>query len=228
MNVNSVKYGISQGHIKMLDNGCYLVLCSLCNSFRMLKTRESARRAYKDRHCVSCVRSIVNKKRMISDSCRESMSKSAANRYMNPEERKKSSEIAKVVMQRPDVRSRHVGALSKSRWIKVKTDVGQLELLEKWNKLGFNFEPNYQIHTDESLFYIDGYDPIHNVVMEYDGKYHMKNKQKKLDLDRQNKIINILNPRVFWRFNAVTNKFNDVYRSSCGDKQTVLAGTLGE
>ena len=55
--------------------------------------------------------------------------------------------------------------LHQSQWLKVKTDKGQLELIDKWNKLGFDFEPNYQVKTDQDLFYVDGYDKEKNVAL---------------------------------------------------------------
>ena len=113
-------------------------------------------------------------------------------------------------MHRPDVRKKHIKALSETKYLKCKTDKGQLELLEKWNILGFKFEPNYKIYTDDDLFYIDGYDKDHNVVIEYDSKYHSRLGQKKTDLIRQNKIIEILHPKKFWRFNAIDKTWNDV------------------
>ena len=64
-------------------------------------------------------------------------------------------------------------------------------MIDKWNKLGFKFEINFQIYNGKYLYYIDGYDPIHNVVLEYDSKYHMKLKQQKKDLIRQQNIVNI-------------------------------------
>jgi len=60
---------------------------------------------------------------------------------------------------------------------------------------------------DKDLFYIDGYDKEHNVVLEYDGKYHNKTYQKRKDLIRQQKIIEILKPKRFWRYNKVDNSF---------------------
>ena len=71
------------------------------------------------------------------------------------------------------------------------------------------------------MFYIDGYDPIHNVVLEYDGKYHSKLKQKEKDIIRQNKIIKLLSPKVFWRYDMVTNKCSDVYRCESINKQNI-------
>ena len=120
--------------------------------------------------------------------------------------------LVKAAMHRPDVRKRHIEALHSSGWIKVKTDRGQVELLEKWNRLGFHFEPNFQIHTDADLFYIDGYDPVHKVVIEYDGKYHNKPIQKQKDLIRQSKIIDILNPKKFWRYDSIKKTFRNVLK----------------
>jgi len=111
-------------------------------------------------------------------------------------------------MHRPDVRKKHLKALSETKWLGMAVDKGQIEMLEKWNRLGFNFIPNYQIHTDEILCYLDGYDKEHNVVFEYDSKYHKRQKEK--DLIRQNKIIDILKPNKFWRYDAVTKQFKNV------------------
>jgi len=113
-------------------------------------------------------------------------------------------------IHRPEVRMKHLEGLYHSKWIKVRTDLGQLELLEKWNKLGFNFEPNYQIHINTDLFYIDGYDKERNVIIEYDSSYHNKPHQKRKDLIRQQKIIDILKPKKFWRYNKNQKNFIEV------------------
>ena len=131
-------------------------------------------------------------------------------RYADPEERKKTSEIMKLVMHKPDIRRKHLNALHQSKWIKVKTDKGQIELIEKWNRLGFNFELNYQLKIDENLFYLDGYDKERNVVLEYDSKYHNKIYQKQKDLIRQEKIVSILSPKKFWRYNSVEKVFKNI------------------
>jgi len=52
------------------------------------------------------------------------------------------------------------------------------------------------------------------VVIEIDSKYHKKHNQKKADLIRQNKIINILKPKVFWIYDSVNNKVSEVYRQT--------------
>ena len=128
--------------------------------------------------------------------------------YSNEEERIRIQKLTKEAMHRPDVRKKHLDALHQSKWIKVKTDKGQLELIEKWNRLGFNFQPNYQLKTDVDLFYVDGYDKEKNVVLEYDSKYHKRQEEK--DLVRQEKIIDILKPKRFWRYDVVNKQFRNV------------------
>lgn len=224
-NKNIVKNAIASGIVTEIE-GEFAVPCSLCLKIRMLKTRENVRRALKyNKKCNSCSQRIIKTGKKLSENHKIAMSISQKIRYSNINEREMARKIAKECMHRPDVRKRHIEALHHSKWIKVRTDKGQLELMDKWNKLGFVFEPNYQIHTSEDLFYIDCFDKIHNVVLEYDGKYHMKLKQKKLDLIRQNKIIKFLNPKVFWRYNSVTKKLDDVYRSKNNfNKKTVPVG----
>ena len=131
-------------------------------------------------------------------------------RYLSDEERQKTSELTKVAMHNPEVRKRHIEGLHHSKWLKVRTDKGQLELLEKWNRLGFRFEPNYQVHTDTDLFYVDGDDKDHNVVLEYDSKYHHKPHQQQKDFSRQQKIIDILHPKKFWRYGSTTKQWENV------------------
>jgi hypothetical protein len=100
--------------------------------------------------------------------------------------------------------------VNSSGWKNVKYDKGQLEMLNKWNRLGFNFEPNYQLKFEGNLFYLDGYDKKHNVVFEYDSKYHKHKKVKERDLVRQQLIIEKLKPKAFWRYDAVKKSFNNV------------------
>lgn len=113
-------------------------------------------------------------------------------------------------MHRPEVRKKHLEGLHHSQWLKVRTDKGQIELLEKWNRLGFNFEANYQVKTDFDLFYLDGYDKSKNVVIEYDTKYHFKSAQMSKDMLRQQKIIDILKPKKFWRYNSQNKTIENV------------------
>ena len=126
--------------------------------------------------------------------------------------RREMADCARQAMHRPDVRRRHVEALYQSQWLKVKTDRGQLELLSKWNRMGFNFIPNYAIKGSGFLYYLDGYDPIRKVVLEYDSKYHFRKSQniRSKDLVREQNIINLLHPRKFWRYNAVEKTWKNV------------------
>jgi len=120
---------------------------------------------------------------------------------------KMASEIKKA-MYRPDVRERHIKALAETKYLGKSVDRGQLEMLNKWNGFGFQFEPNYQLYTDNFLCYVDGYDTVHNVVLEYDSKYHKKPSQQQKDLIRQQKIIDILHPKKFWRYDAINRTFS--------------------
>jgi very-short-patch-repair endonuclease len=152
-------------------------------------------------------RKVGNKQ---SQNARLKNSASQKLRYSDPLSRKKTSDTVKMALHRPDVRKRHIKALAETRWLGKSFDRGQIELLNKWNSMGFEFEPNYQIHTDEFLCYIDGYDKKNNVVIEYDGKYHTSLRQKERDLVRQNKIVEILNPKRFWRYDVVNKQWTNV------------------
>lgn len=136
------------------------------------------------------------------------------NRPKSQSEKDSLSESSKNAWSDPTKRKKYLDGLEKSRWIKVRSDIGQLELLGKWNHLGFHFEPNYQVRSEADLFYVDGYDPINNVVMEYDGKYHRKPSQQKKDFERQVKIIEALKPKKFWRYDAMNKKFGNVLEGS--------------
>ena len=129
-------------------------------------------------------------------------------RYKNPKQRQNTSLKAKQQWANPEIRNKMV---SNSNWNNVRMDRGQKEFIEKWNNLGFNFEINYQLKDSNSGFlaYLDGYDPIYNIVIEYDGYGHGYLK----DLPRQNKIIELLNPKKFWRFNRKTKTIQNVLES---------------
>ena len=147
---------------------------------------------------------------ILSDELKKELSVAQTERYLRSEEKQKTSIAVKMAMRKPEVRKKHIEALHHSKWLKVKTDKGQLELLNKWNALGFCFEPNYQVHTDTDLFYIDGYDEKHGIVLEYDTKYHLKPYQQEKDRIRQQKIIDILHPKKFWRYNTVNKQWKNI------------------
>lgn len=132
------------------------------------------------------------------------------------ETKRKLKEASRKAWENPTTRKKYHDALEKTKWLKVRTDNGQLVLLEKWNRLGFRFEPNFQLRSGDALFYIDGYDKEHNVVLEYDGKYHRRPKQKEKDLSRQQKIIETLNPKRFWRFDGVNKTVRNILGDSSG------------
>jgi very-short-patch-repair endonuclease len=183
--------------------------CKLCvskgknNSFYGKKHSEESKQKMS-------VSAIEERKYRYSTETRKVLSDGQIRRYSKIDERKKMSILMKKVMCRPDIRKKHLEALHRSKWIKVRTDKGQLEMIEKWNRLGFNFEPNYQIHTDQDLFYIDGYDKERNVILEYDGAYHQNYSQQQKDLVRQHTIINILKPKKFWRYIQYQNRFVEI------------------
>jgi hypothetical protein len=154
--------------------------------------------------------SIANIKRYSDPNERKKDSEAVKTAYLDPDIRKRHKKAIQIAMQNPDIRKRHINALLETKYLGRKTDKGQLEMISCWNKMGFKFEPNYQVHTDTDLFYIDGYDKNRGVVLEYDSKYHNRLGQKEKDLIRQNKIIEILHPKKFWRYNTETKSLTNV------------------
>jgi hypothetical protein len=147
--------------------------------------------------------SLARRGKKVSEETKKKMS----NRIFSEETKKKMSLETQKNWQNPVIRKKRLDVI---RWNSKSCDKGQLELLEKWNRLGFHFEPNFQIKTETDLFYVDGYDKQYNIVLEYDSKYHNSPSQKKKDLIRQNKIIDITKPKKFWRYNSVTKEIRDV------------------
>lgn len=171
----------------------------------------------KNRKCMSCgKKGQGGYVKQYSTESKLKMSVSAKNdrieRYSDKENLKTLSAAVKIAMHKTDIREKHLNALHHSKWLKVRTDKGQLELIAKWNGLGFKFEPNYQVKTKTDLFYVDGFDKEKNVVLEYDSKYHKKSYQQQKDLIRQNKIIDILKPKKFFRYDAVNQKIENVLK----------------
>jgi hypothetical protein len=198
-------------------------MCPLCGNAIVYTVYLNWWRAKKEnRKCESCT-SLRRKKTqfqnghlnlLVSKASRKQLSNSQKKRYTNPEERKRAKEIAKIAMHRPDVRKRHLKALAETKFLGKSTDKGQIEMLKKWNQLGFKFEPNYQLVTDTNLFYLDGYDEARNVVLEFDSAYHLKPKQKEKDAIRQEKIIAILSPKKFWRFDSTSKSWKNIMEES--------------
>lgn len=166
-------------------------------------------RIFSDEHRKKLSEGKIGKKQSII--VRLKNSNTNKQRFLNdPSLKKKMSETSKKILHLPEIRKKHIEAMTKINFLGKMYDIGQLELIEKWNRLGFNFQPNYQVHTDDFLCYIDGYDEKKNVVLEYDSKYHTSIDRQKKDLIRQQKIIDILNPKKFWRYDAVNKQFKNV------------------
>ena len=145
-----------------------------------------------------------------TDETRKKLSKIKKGRLVDKKINEKVSKSIKLAWEDPIKRK---NMISGNKWNHTKVDKGQLELIEKWNRLGFNFTSNHQIKTENGIFYVDGYDEKRNIVLEYDSPYHIKQKQTEKDLIRQNKIIDILKPTKFWRFNSVNRQFRNVLES---------------
>jgi hypothetical protein len=198
--------------------------CPKCNKLQVYKFYNSLYKATKgNKLCKSCCRigekfSSEHKKKLSERkigtkqtmNARLKNSNTQRQRYLDPAVRKMTSETTRIALHRPDIRKKHIESMIKVNLLGNSTDIGCNELLNKWNRLGFIFEPNYQVHTDDFLCYLDGYDKEKNIVMEYDSKYHQKPSQKERDLVRQEKIINVLHPKKFWRYNAVNKQWTNV------------------
>ncbi len=143
---------------------------------------------------------------------KRAISKGHIGKPLSEQHRKKMSNSIKIALWKPDIRKKLLDALSKTKYLSTSVDVGQLDFITKWNRLGFNLVPNYEVKTDQDLFYVDGYDKQKKVIVEYDSKYHLQSTQKKKDLVRQNKIIDILQPNTFWRYDAVNRTFRNVMK----------------
>src|ERR1035441_2135555 len=59
-------------------------------------------------------------------------------------------------------------------------------------------------------YFVDGYDKEKNIVFEYDEPNHNKSSRKTKDIIRQNRIINIINPTLFIRYDEASNKLYKV------------------
>lgn len=178
-----------------------------CN---VLRGKESNRRGCRHSDATKALISVAQKGKKLSMDTRLRMSMAQKKRYSNPTELQKMTLAVTKAMHRPDVRSRHMDALHNSQWLSVKTDNGQMELLAQWNALGYNFQPNYPLRTGTDLFYLDGYDSVKNVVIEYDSKYHRSVGQRKKDSIREQKIIDALQPIEFWRYDSGTKTIKNI------------------
>lgn len=58
-------------------------------------------------------------------------------------------------------------------------------------------------------FFVDGYDFKLGIIFKYDEPKHEKPCNKKKDIERQNKIIELCKPNQFWRY---SEKYDELYR----------------
>lgn len=83
----------------------------------------------------------------------------------------------------------------KGEW-KANYNPNACEIIEEYGKNnGYNFQHALnggEFYVKELGYWVDGYDKEKNVVVEYYEKYHKFPKQKKLDIEREEKIINCL------------------------------------
>jgi len=115
---------------------------------------------------------------------------------LSMEIKNKLSDSGRKAWKNPSKRIKMIHTL---KWNNMSVDKGQLELLEKWNKLGFNFNPNY----------------------------HFKEPQKSKDLIRQDKIISVLNPKKFRRYNAVNKTFTEIISNKKQEPTTEVVEQKG-
>ena len=249
--MSKVREYINDGRLWKNTDGKWCKKCPNCNSIiagKSSKSNTMYEMSYsitKNQVCHSCIKigkptwSSLNRKEfgkmvtgekhpMYGRKHTEEMKLNQRNRYLGTKlsdaTKKKVSESVKRAWEDPLKRK---NMLDRCKWINTSVDKGQKELIDKWNNLGFNFEINYPLKTENRLFYIDGYDPIHNIVLEYDSKYHNKEKQKIKDFIRQELILNALKPKKFWRYNSNKKTFAlYLYKDMTTNKQqpaTVVA-----
>ena len=125
---------------------------------------------------------IANKKRFENVEQRKIQQDNNIKRWSNLNNRKKQSIMMKKAWLNPTIRNKYLDSMKTSSWVNVRCDKNQPHLIEKWNRLGFNFEINFKIVCGKNIYYLDGYDKDKNVVLEIDSKYHKKPSQIKKDL----------------------------------------------
>jgi hypothetical protein len=202
---------------------CRCKSCSFKDREYPLSFGEKMKQVYKNMSPEQKIKRAGMTGKKHTKSTKEKMTLSAKNKKLSPnfngrgrqfvwndEYKQIFSEKSKNAWKNPSIRKKYQDAISRTNWLRVRCDDGQLELLNKWNRLGFNFEPNYQLKDDNFFYYLDGYDKEKNIVLEFDSEYHNKPSQKKKDIMRQQNIIKVLNPKKFWRYNLKSKTFKNV------------------
>lgn len=85
-----------------------------------------------------------------------------------------------------------------------------------WNGYHGKNEKEYQLN----YYFLDYYDKNNNIVIEWDEKYHNKQKQKAKDIIRQKHIIETLNCN-FYRINEITKKVYKVDNGSTDHSEKI-------
>lgn len=89
-----------------------------------------------------------------------------------------------------------------------KSSIPIIERIGQENGWCFQHAENGGEFETQSGYFLDAYDPVKNVVLEFDEAKHYKDAKKNLlvekDIARQNKIIEELQCE-FYRYNSVTN-----------------------
>lgn len=138
------------------------------------------------------------------------LSKMATDRFQNPNERLKISNslIGNIPWNKgkTNVYSQEVLAKMSVSAIKRISTYGtyqmhsynpsSIPLIEQYGcDNGYNFihaENGGEYRVPGTPYFVDGYDPINNIVFEYDEKYHFSDKRRELDKIRQDEIIEVL------------------------------------
>ena len=76
-----------------------------------------------------------------TDETKKKLSKTNSGKLIDRKINDKVSKSVKLAWKNPIKRK---NMLDRCKWNNLSTDKGQLELLDKWNKLGFNFIPNFR------------------------------------------------------------------------------------
>ncbi len=95
---------------------------------------------------------------------------------------------------------------------KVNFNPGACKVIEDvGTRLGYSFQ--HALNGGEKMiegFFVDGYDPKHNVVIEYDEPKHRTLSQSKRDRVKEKVIIGKVVPKEFWRYDETNNVLRDV------------------
>ena len=109
------------------------------------------------------------------------------------------------------VASAYVKYLNKDINIIPKFDINACKYIDELNKKN-NWNLQHALNGGEikvGPFSLDGYDKELNIVFEYDEPFHENPNNKLKDKDREQYIIEQINPKEFWRY---SEKFDKLYR----------------